>query len=282
MTDVATRAEQVTYVTDDEAHLIESIDGFLLDWMLRSGARQALPPPLVAARDLDRIRYFDNFPHQANVVSTLRTDDGVRSADLSGERLHPADFVLPSAACYGIYVQHADSVLAQPGLRTARVACARAENHYERFHRLRAYYVREYVYLGTPDGAKSFIEDVLSFLRRLIANAHLRATIESATDSFFQPDSAKALLERLSKAKQELVYTNGLAVSSVNYHRNFFGESYGIRLPDGQYVHTACFGAGLERWAAMFLDHCGGRTSEAEELVAALRAGLATTAVPGK
>lgn len=275
MTDVFSRTEQVSYVTDEVAQLVESIDSLLLAWMLRSGAKQVLPPPLISALDLDRIQYFDNFPHQVNVVSTVRTDEGpVDSAHLHGDRLHPADHVIPSAACYGIYIQYADGVLAEPGLRTTRVACARAEDHYERLERLRAYYVREYVYLGTADGAKSFIDDVLAWLRRLIETARLRASIETATDSFFQQDSAKALLERLSKAKREVVYRRDLAVSSVNYHRNFFGESFGIRLPSGEPVHTACFGAGLERWAAMFLDHCGGDVSEADGLVRSLHAEL--------
>lgn len=276
MTDVSSRTEQVTYLTDEVAQLVESIDDFLLAWMHRSGAKPSLPPPLVSAQDLDRIHYFEDFPHQANVVSTLRTGDGpVESAHLHGERLHPADFVVPSAACYGIYVQYADSVFPTPGLRTSRVACARAEDNYERFRRLRAYYVRECVYIGTPDGAKSFVDDVVSWLDGLIATANLPASIEPATDSFFERDSPKALLERLSKAKQELIYRGDLAVSSVNYHRNYFGESYGIRLPDDQHVHTACFGAGLERWAAMFLDHCGGCVHEVGELVESLRATLA-------
>lgn len=66
-----------------------------------------------------------------------------------------------------------------------------------------------------------------------------------------------------------------LAVSSINYHRNFFDESYDIRLPDGQHVHTARFGAGLERWAAMLLDHCGGSPHDAREALESLRAKLA-------
>lgn len=268
MTDATSGAKHLAHFTDEAAQLAESIDNLLLTWMLHAGARKALPPPLISARDLDRIKYFENFPHQANVVSTLRTNNGpADSTRLYGDQLLPADFVIPSAACYGIYVQHADSVLTEPALYTTRVACARAENTYETFRRLRAYYVREYVYLGTADGAKSFVDDTVSWLYRLIAAASLRATIEPATDAFFENNSAKALLQRLSKTKQELVYRGSLAVSSVNYHRNYFGESFNIRLPDRQPVYTACFGAGLERWVSMFLDRCGGRADEAEQLL---------------
>lgn len=258
MTETATHSDQVTYLDDETTMLIERIDTFLLDWMTRSGAAPALPPPLIAVRDLERIDYFRNFPHQANVVSTVRTGDTPVTPDnLEGARLNRADFVVPSAACYGMYVQYADSVLPAPALRTGRLACARAEDTYERFHRLRAYWVREYLYLGTADGAKAFVDDVVAWLQRVLDALGLPASIEPATDSFFDPDSSKALLERISKAKQEIVYDGQLAVSSVNYHRNFFGESYDIRLPDGAHVHTACFGAGLERWAWMLLEHCG-------------------------
>lgn len=274
MTEAFSPTDQVTYLTDEVAELIEDIDDFLLAWIRRSGARSALPPPLVAARDLDRIDYFHNFPHQANVVSTLRTGEGTVTSDqLSSERLQAADFVVPSAACYGIYVQYADSTFPEPGMRTCRVACARGEDTYERFRRLRAYYVREYVYLGTPDGAKSFVDDVVAWLATLIDESGLSAKMETATDSFFEQDSPKALLQRLSKVKQEMVYRDELAVSSVNYHRNFFGESYNIRLPSGDHIHTACFGAGLERWAAMMLDHCGG-PREAQKMLRSLRSKL--------
>lgn len=267
MTEIATRPDQVTYLDDETTLLVERIDELLLGWMTRSGAEPALPPPLVAVSDLERIDYFQNFPHQANVVSTVRTDDGpVAPDDLEGAQLNRADFVVPSAACYGMYVQYADSVLPGPALRTGRLACARAEDTYERFRRLRTYWVREYLYLGTADGAKGFVDDVVAWLRRLIEALELPATVESATDSFFDRDSSKALLEKISKAKQEIVYNEQLAVSSVNYHRNFFGESYDIRLPDGSHVHTACFGAGLERWAGMLLEHCGSARAALELL----------------
>jgi seryl-tRNA synthetase len=278
MADADSRAEQVTYLNDETTELIENIDALLLSWMTSCGAKPALPPPLITAHDLDRMGYFQNFPHQANVVSMLRTDKGPFAvSELHGERLRPADLVVPSAACYGIYVQYADKVLSEPGLRTSRVACARTEDSYQRFRRLRAYYVREYVYLGTPHGAKSFVDDVTAWLRLLIAEIGLSATIEPAADSFFQPDSSKVLMQRLSNVKQEIVYRGDLAVSSINYHRNFFGQSYGIRLANGQHVHTACFGAGLERWTAMMLDHYSDSPQRAREALESLRAKLIPT-----
>lgn len=273
MADALPRSEQITYLDDETTELVEDIDDFLLSWMRRSGARPALPPPLVSVADLERIEYFRNFPHLANVVSTVRTDDGpVDAADLRGERLNPADFAVPSAACYGIYVQYADSVLSGPCLRTARLACARAEDHYRPFRRMRAYYVREYVYLGTKEGARTFAEEAAAWLGAMAAEAGLPANLDSATDPFFEQDSSKEFLQRLSGTKKELLYRGELAVSSVNYHRNFFGKSYDIRLPDGEHVQTACFGAGLERWAAMLLDHCEGSVQDARALVESLRA----------
>jgi len=49
---------------------------------------------------------------------------------------------------------------------------------------------------------------------------------------------------------------DGHAVSSLNYHRNYFGEKFDIRY-QGEPVHTSCVAFGIERWIAMLAERFG-------------------------
>ena len=44
-----------------------------------------------------------------------------------------------------------------------------------------------------------------------------------------------------------------VAAASFNLHERFFGESFDIRLLDGQPAASACVAFGLERWTLAFL-----------------------------
>jgi hypothetical protein len=53
-------------------------------------------------------------------------------------------------------------------------------------------------------------------------------------------------MQRLFPVKEEFV-VDGLAIGSVNYHRNFFGERCSIQA-GADTAHTSCLAFGLERW----------------------------------
>jgi hypothetical protein len=82
----------VAYLDENTAELIDAIDELLVSWMTRAGARPLLLPPLLAAADLDWIGYFQQFAHQANVVTTLNVDDNSEliSPALRHHQLNPA------------------------------------------------------------------------------------------------------------------------------------------------------------------------------------------------
>ena len=49
---------------------------------------------------------------------------------------------------------------------------------------------------------------------------------------------------------------NPTAVTSCNYHLDYFGIAFDIKTPDGKPAHSACIGFGLERIAlALFKTH---------------------------
>ena len=89
----------------------------------------------------------------------------------------------------------------------------------------------------------------------LFAQLGIRADCEEANDPFFDSGSPVARLSALTPTKRELVF-DGHAVSSLNYHRNYFGEKFEIRL-NGEFAHTSCVAFGLERWISMLKDHFG-------------------------
>ena len=71
---------------------------------------------------------------------------------------------------------------------------------------------------------------------------------------------------KLFPVKEEFV-VNGLAIGSVNYHRNFFGERCDIKAGDDT-AHTSCLAFGVERWVHTLTDRFGG----ADAAVAAVEA----------
>jgi hypothetical protein len=111
---------------------------------------------------------------------------------------------------------------------------------------------------ASADEVKKFLEDcrerVLGFFRK----ADLPINWENATDPFFRPTkNPKYLLQKLDPVKQEMVYGGSLAIGSVNFHRNYFGEAFRITR-GGEEAFSGCVAFGLERWIYAILDRFGG------------------------
>ncbi|MFI6403207.1 hypothetical protein [Streptomyces sp. NPDC050548] len=221
-------------------------------------------PFLMRTRDLDTFDYYDNFPHLGLAATRL---DPERVAPLLAEEsrpleriptsvMQPTAFALPSAACYSIYADLADSVLPAPGtMRTTLGTCFRNEDHYDGLQRLLGFSMREIVRVGTEDAAKDFLGRAKDAVQALFAELGLDHRIEVATDPFFDKNSGKAKMQRLFPVKEEFV-VGGLAIGSVNYHRNFFGERCSIQV-DGSAAHTSCLAFGLERWVHTLTERFG-------------------------
>ncbi|WP_051342138.1 hypothetical protein [Pseudonocardia spinosispora] len=244
--------DQVFFIDEQASHIMIELDRAFEDRFAAVGAVRQKLPPLLPAAPLRAIDYYQNFHHLANMVGVL---DG---PEFDRPTLRNGGLVVPSAACYGVYLQHRGSVLNGRKLITSNVDCARLESTYEPLVRLGSYSVRELVVLGAVDDARDFFAALRQSVIDFAATVELPLTLEAATDSFFQSDSPKAVLQKLSKSKLELVYDGRLAVGSINFHRNFFGERFDIAL-GAEPAFTACFGAGLERWAYMLRDHAAQR-----------------------
>jgi hypothetical protein len=109
--------------------------------------------------------------------------------------------------------------------------------------------------------------------------------IIQASDPFFAPTArGKAALQRIKALKHELIvrFPDGrpLAIASFNNHEQFFGESFGISLENGEAVASGCVAFGIERWllavlAAQGVDRamsaCELATTTAETIGAGLK-----------
>ncbi|AYF76775.1 hypothetical protein D7D52_26505 [Nocardia yunnanensis] len=213
------------------------LDSIFQRWAREIDGQEWDLPVLLAESQLAAFDYFDNFPHLA--VAAIPT---VRVEAVERERLFIA-----SAACYGIYAALADSELDRPVVITVNGRCCRNEREYRGLRRLHHFTMRELVALGSAEHA---IEHLVYFKPRILALAEhlgLRVRVETATDPFFDPNSSRAVMQRLLPVKEEVLTDDDVAIASLNSHRNFFGDRARIRHA-GEAVHTSCVAFGLERW----------------------------------
>jgi seryl-tRNA synthetase len=221
------------------------------------GAQPMRFAPLVGTADLTQIDYFQNFPHLALLAAPLNTattevDGTVPASDLAG-----STHALPSAACYSLYLHLRDAELAASRYVTTVATCFRNENAYDGLRRLHGFTMREIVCVGSVDDVRDHLAAFKPLILRFAEELGLSLGIEQASDPFFQADGARAVLQKLFPVKEEFVHDGSLAIASVNFHRNFFGERCRIRLADGTPAFSGCVAFGLERWLAALLDTHG-------------------------
>jgi hypothetical protein len=269
------------------------IEARLLGWARECGADSMLFPPLMSVADLAALDYFDNFPQLLLLAAPIDLDRGPSSlpgpaaggetdtvANRSGGtglvddgtvangRLGPSRYALPSAACYNVYLDLRDRFLPETRYVTTVATCFRNEKEYEGLRRLHGFSMREIVCVGPRDAVMAHLT---AFKPRIVALGRelgLALDICAATDPFFQPDSGRAVLQKLFPVKEEFVHGGSLAIASVNFHRNFFGERCRIRTADDEWAYSGCVAFGLERWLAALLEAHDGTV---EPVLAALR-----------
>ncbi|GGW42063.1 hypothetical protein GCM10010503_17960 [Streptomyces lucensis JCM 4490] len=248
-----------------QLRLLRALDAVFLrladDWQ----APEFRFPFLMRCQDLDTFDYYDNFPHLGLTATRLEPErlaallaESSRPVDrMPTEVMEPTAFALPSAACYSIYLHLANSTLPAEGtMRTTVGTCFRNETHYQGLQRLLGFSMREIVCVGPEERAKNHLLRAKDAVTALLGELGLDYKLEVATDPFFDKNSGKAKMQRLFPVKEEFV-VNGLAIGSVNYHRNFFGERCDIRAGE-ETAHTSCLAFGLERWVHTLTERFGG------------------------
>ena len=228
-------------------------------------------PPVMNRRQLERSGYLKSFPNLLGCVCVLHgSEAAIRAAADRNESggdwttsLGAADLVLTPAACYPLYPLVAARGPLPAGGLTFDVAadCFRREPS-QSLDRLQSFRMREFVRIGSPEDITAFREGWIQRARELAAELALPYTVDIANDPFFgRVGQVMAVSQLQQSLKFELLipYYAGArptACMSFNYHREHFGQVWGIKASGEAPTHTGCVAFGMDRLTvALFANH---------------------------
>lgn len=251
----------------------ELLESRFVEWAADCGAIPMAFPPVIGVKDLSAFDYFRNFPHLAVTATPLEPDmlkdayaDAPSVETIPNTHLCQCQYVLPSAACYNVYLHLRGKTLDRVLYVTTVATCFRNETEFKGLERLWGFTMREIVCIGPLDATRAHL---LSFKQRIsefAAQLDLSLKTQVATDPFYQPQDARSIMQQLAPVKEEFVYGETLAIASLNSHRNFFGERCSIRMSDQSLAFTSCVAFGLERWLHALLARFGNPGAAIEAL----------------
>ena len=171
--------------------------------------------------------------------------------------------MLTPAACYPVYPIAAARGAVPAGGYRFDVACDCFRREPSRdLDRLQSFRMREYVCIGTPDEIQAFRERWIVKAKGLADRLGLAYEVATASDPFFGRVGQIMAFSQLEQSlKFELLVPlrgdgPATACMSFNYHREHFGETWDLRLADGEPAHTGCVAFGMDRLAvALFAIH---------------------------
>lgn len=255
-------------MSGDLLHLFRALGLPWTSWSREFGAAEYECPTFLSAESMDRMKYFNSFPHLVTfAVNVEENDESLKAfskskpVDDAGTvgpfRAAPIRAALTPAPCYHLYPQFSGSALEQPLYLHTRNDTYRRETHYQPLVRQWNYHSEEIVCIGSLEEVRAFLVAMPERWDRFFRAIGLPAAWKTATDPFFNPgQNPNALMQKLDPVKRELTLDGKLALGSANFHRNFFCEAFNIRR-DGKTAFSGCVGWGVERMMYAFLTHYG-------------------------
>ena len=231
-------------------------------------------PPVMPWATFEKNGYLESFPDQMGSVHSFRGNEKEHAELLRrtearedrGPLLATTDIVLCPAACHALYPTQS-GVLPEGGRRFAIYGyCFRHEPSSDPF-RMQSFRMREFVYLGTPEGALAHRDEWIGRGLAVLLGLGLEIEPVVANDPFFgRPGRMLAANQRSEELKYELVTPvfatrRSTAISSSNLHLDHFSRPFRIKTADGELAHTACFGFGIDRIVLALLDRYGTATA---------------------
>ena len=259
------------------AGLLDYFEGRYHTVAVEMGARPYRFPALISPAYLEKVKYFSNFPHSLSFVTHLREDlDAIREFSerattingrikTDGRAFAEVQAMLSPTVCHHLYMLLADSTIPEEGIvATATGNCCRYESsNMSSLERLWNFTMREIIFVGSEDFVQQELDQSRAKLDAILDEMELAYRIETANDPFFigsYRDQAayQSAFELKFEIRMVLPFKKDtLAVGSYNRHRDFFGRSLDIKLPDGAYAETGCVGFGYERLAFAFVAQHG-------------------------
>jgi hypothetical protein len=230
-------------------------------------------PTLIPVETLAKCDYFRSFPHIVTFATHLaerhETISDFRARHQESSGLDPnalADMMVPEAGlspavCYHAYSLNAGTVVPAGGISYAMAGkCFRYEaSNLRDLRRLWDFTMREIVFIGAREDLLARRERATGLVADFLDSHELAGDIRTASDPFFvAPDAvAKTYFQLSSDTKYEISLVlpgaQRLAVGSLNYHSDFFGRAFDVRVEGADYMHSVCVAFGLERWVYAFL-----------------------------
>mgnify|MGYP001320417307 CR=1 FL=1 len=225
-------------------------------------------PTLINLDTLAQTGYLHNFPHHTNFVchlpehmeiieqfkqTVVKTQVHVKpSVDVCAA----PDYALSPTVCYHFYFINRGRVLQGETLgATALSPCYRFESKATtELRRLREFNMREIMFIGPPAEIIKLRQALLDCQQQMLEFCQLHSIIQTAADPFFLDSHDSQRLFQISfdlkhEAKAYLPDDDDwLAIGSVNYHQDHFGQAFNITLASGEPAHSCCLGFGLDRW----------------------------------
>jgi seryl-tRNA synthetase len=228
-------------------------------------------PPVMSRRMLETSGYLKSFPHLLGCVSALHGEEAEIRALTDGrapgrewvDGREATDRVLTPAACYPLYplVAARGPVASKGSLFDVASYCFRREASHE-LGRLQAFRMREYVYIGTPQGALEFRRRWMARAEQLADQLAVPYRLAPASDPFFGRAGKLMAMNQVEQSlKFELLIPINFgeqptACMSFNYHQDHFGTTWGLRTSNRDTAHTACAAFGMDRLGlALFATH---------------------------
>ena len=245
------RSGEIVFTTDG-ALIVSGLPLKLLRWIdaqlrqLGGSLREIQCPALIGRDFLERVNYFESFPHGATRVEAIRR---------SG--------LLAPAVCYHCFGILTNARLNTPAEITCIGKCFRHENgRTDAAGRLWEFTMREFVFVATSEVVRQQRRDWIEKIRGFADAIGLKGQVEIATDPFFGNASrGRKLLQQLKELKYEFSVAlpdgSQRALASFNLHETFFTSRFGIELVGAPQAHSGCVAFGLERWMLAILAQRG-------------------------
>lgn len=258
-----------SYLKGDLAGYFAHLETTFLQLALDRGFCQVFPGSLLSAKLLGNLDYLHSFPQHATFPCCLEHSDAnleqFRSATIVVDdyiqltKTAPVQAMLLPAACYTVYPQIQSCAADAPEqLVTVQAKCFRREAKYAPLERQWNFTMRELVCIGSSSQVQQFLDTWQQQIAEICDQLQLPVRLELATDPFFNPENnPQYIMQKVAPSKREVVFGGDLAIASLNFHRQYFGETFNLKRGD-EFCHTGCVAFGVERWlAAMLRQHDG-------------------------
>lgn len=218
-------------------------------------------PPVISRSIIATSQFLNSFPQLLGTVAAFEGSSAkhaeLTEAAVSGKawpHQEQTDLALTPAACYHLYPIVLRSLPPEGYVADVTAHCFRHEPSMSA-GRMQSFRQHEFVRLGDEATIWAWRDMWVKRARELFDRLGTEPVVAPASDPFFGR-SGRLLGAMQAESGQKIevslpidVEDEQVAVLSVNYHRDHFGETFGIQAANGKPAHSCCVGIGLDRSA---------------------------------